>query len=160
MRVPRAAEWVPVALLPSDLLLCRCCQALLLTHLLVSTPGNVESVSVPVQSLVPFSQPASLKSAFAVTWASSLPSLCGTLQPSLCSGQTVLRSHGESPNTYPSPFSPLRHLAVPCCSVLGTMFDPLKLCLALGFCDPGPHLPRSRSSVTVPSLAAFSFPAF
>lgn len=106
------------------------------------------------------SEPASLKSAFAVTWAFSLPCLCGTLQPSLCSGQTVLRSHGESPNAYPSPFSPLRHLAVPCCSVLRTTFVPLKLCLALGFCDPGPHLPHSRSSVTVPSLAALSFPAF
>ena len=58
------------------------------------------------------------------------------------------------------PLPPLRHLAVPRCSVLGTTSVPLKLCLALGFCDPGPHLPRFRSSVTVLSLAALSSPAF
>ena len=52
---PRGCWVAPRAPPPSDPFLCGCWQALLLIYLLLSAPVNVESMSIPVQSLVPFS---------------------------------------------------------------------------------------------------------
>lgn len=63
VRVPRAAGWVPVALVPSDLLLCRCCRpsfghTFWSAHLEMWSPMTFLSESCPF-----LSEPASLKSA-------------------------------------------------------------------------------------------------